>query len=252
MKTPRPARISSLSLAVFTASVIFRLTSLSAAEVIGSGHVVSETRNVSGFHGVELSSSGDVIVTQGDTEGLVIEAEDNILPLLETTVDAKGVLRLGFKEHSGSVSFKKPLIFKLSVKTLDKVVLAGSGDLRAASLTTDKLSIELPGSGDVTIGHLKTDTLKADVTGSGDLTLAGEARAQKIVFAGSGDYEATDLQTDDTTLEINGSAESKVWTNKSLVVEINGSGEVAYRGTPKLKKSINGSGEVHPLAEKKE
>ena len=250
MKTTLLFSMSSARTLLTLASAVCGVASLAAAEVVGSGHVVSETRAVSGFHGVDLQSSGDVVVTQGDTEGLVIDAEDNLLPLIESTVGADGILHLGMKPHTGSVTFHKPVIFKLAVKTLDKMVLAGSGDLRAASLSSDHLRIELPGSGGVTVDHLKAETVTAAIDGSGDIKLAGEAHGQKITIDGSGDYAAKDFQTDGTTLEINGSGNGQVWANGSLSVEINGSGDVGYRGDAKVNKSIHGSGEVHALDKK--
>ena len=231
-------------------SAVCGVASLAAAEVIGSGHVVSETRAVSGFHGVELQSSGDVIVTQGDTEGLVIDAEDNLLPLIDASVGADGILHLGMKPHTGSVTFHQPVIFKLAIKTLDKMVLAGSGGIRAASLSSDHLRIELPGSGGIAVDHLKAETVKADIGGSGNIKLAGEAHGQKVSINGSGDYEAKDFKTDTTSLEINGSGNGRVWADGSLAVEINGSGDVGYRGEAKLNKSVHGSGEVHALDKK--
>ena len=228
-------------------SLVCCVSSLAAAEVIGSGNVVSETRAVSGFHGVDLESSGDVAVTQGDTEGLVIEAEDNILPLLESTVDGDGILHLGVKPHSGGIRFSKPVKYKLAVKTLDKLKIAGSGDIHAPSLSGGRFQIKLPGSGNITVDHLQAETVAADIEGSGNIQLAGEARSQKITIDGSGDYKAKDFKTEDTSLQIDGSGSGTVWADGSLKVQINGSGEVGYRGNAKPSKQINGSGDVHPL-----
>ena len=239
---------STSSWATLTLSALLcGISSLAAAEVIGSGNVVSETRTVSGFHGVELQSSGDVAVTQGDTEGLVIEAEDNVLPLLVSTVDANGILHLGVKPRSGSVRFNKPVIYKLAVKTLDIMKIAGSGDIHSPSLSGGHLRIELPGSGNVTVDRLKAETVAAEIEGSGNIRLAGEAHSQKITIGGSGDYRAKDFKTDDTSLQIDGSGNGSVWADGSLKVEINGSGDVGYRGNAKPNQHVNGSGEVHPL-----
>ena len=250
MKTTLLLPIVSVRTLVALAAAVCGVASLAAAEVVGSDHVISETRSVSGFHGVELRGGGDVVVTQGDSEGLVIDAEDNILPLIESTVGGDGILHLGMKPHAGGVTFKKPVIFKLAVKTLDKVVIAGSGNFRTASLSSDHLRIELPGSGNVAVDRLKTETVTAEINGSGDVKLGGEARSQKVTIDGSGDYEAQDLKTDTTTLEINGSGDGQVWAEGTLAVEINGSGDVGYRGGAKLNKSVHGSGEVHPLEKK--
>src|SRR5687767_8419257 len=63
--------------------------------ITGSGRVTSETRAVSGITAIALEGLGEVVVQQGATEGLIIEAEDNLLPLITSTVE-NGTLRLAF------------------------------------------------------------------------------------------------------------------------------------------------------------
>lgn len=52
--------------------------------VVGSGNVASENRNVSSFTSIVLLGSAHVEVTFGQSESVSIEADDNILPLVET------------------------------------------------------------------------------------------------------------------------------------------------------------------------
>ena len=221
------------------------------ARTVGSGHLATETRHVSGFHAVDLESSGNVVITQGDTEGLTVEAEDNLLPLITTVVDGKGVLRLSFKPGE-SVQTTKTITFKLSAKLIDGVTLAGSGEIRADSLTVPgngKFAAAVPGSGNVTVGKLLAGSVRAALDGSGNIQLAGEAVSQKVSIDGSGDYETGNLKTHTAQVSINGSGGAKVSASDSLEIEINGSGDVGYYGKPDVKKSINGSGDVKALGE---
>ncbi len=48
--------------------------------VTGSGNVITETRDVSGFSRIEMLSSGEIVVRVGDVETLTISGEDNLLP----------------------------------------------------------------------------------------------------------------------------------------------------------------------------
>lgn len=229
------------------AAACLGLTNVAMAETtIGSGHVVSETRNVSGFHGIDLHGSGEVIVTQGDTEGLVIDAEDNLLPLIESTVGGDGVLRLGFKQHAGSIESKKEVVYKLAVKTLDRLEVEGSGSIRTEALSTATLKISLPGSGEVNVGRLTAKAVNVNVEGSGNIKLAGEASRLNLTIEGSGNCKTGRFKTDAAEVQIDGSGEAQVNASETLKVQINGSGEVSYHGNPKLTQEINGSGEVHP------
>jgi len=48
-----------------------------------SGVVISETRDVSGFDSVDVSTLGELTLIQGATESLVIEADDNLMPYVK-------------------------------------------------------------------------------------------------------------------------------------------------------------------------
>ena len=224
----------------------------SDARVVGSGHLATETRNVSGFHAVNLESSGDVVITQGDTEGLTVEAEDNLLPLIVTEVDGKGVLRLGFKPHE-SIQITRKITFKLSAKLINSLTIEGSGDVHADSLSVQdngKFAASVPGSGNISVGKLTAGSVQASLEGSGDIKLAGVADSQTVSIDGSGKYETADLHTRTAQVSINGSGDAKLSASAELKVEINGSGDGGYYGKPGVKQSINGSGEVKSLGER--
>src|SRR6476646_1705754 len=61
--------------------------------VKGNGQIRTQTRAVSGFAGVALGLPAEVEVRQGPSEGVTIEADDNLLPLIETKVE-DGVLEI--------------------------------------------------------------------------------------------------------------------------------------------------------------
>ena len=69
---------------------VFGLASVSAsacdwsvgAKESGSGNIESEARNVSSFTGVSLSLPARAEIVQCGSEGISIETDDNILPLI--------------------------------------------------------------------------------------------------------------------------------------------------------------------------
>lgn len=221
--------------------------------VVGSGNLKTETREVKGFHALDLSAFGNVVVTQGDTEGLTVEGEDNLLPLVTTEVDGKGTLHLGMKSGKGSVRATKPLTFKLATKGLDQVTISGSGNFDAQSLTEKEkgnLDVAVTGSGNVKIGTLSADGLKVSLQGSGTLTLGGSVNHQDVTLSGSGDYDTAELKTKTTTFKLSGSGDAEVWATDKLTVESSGSGDVSYYGKPTVEKHVSGSGSVDGLGDK--
>ena len=190
--------------------------------VTGSGQVVTETRQVSGFTAVDLSGSGEVIIEQGDTESLTIEADDNVQPRLTSEVSGS-TLKLG-KKRGFTINTQNPIRYRVTVEDLTGVAVSGSGSVRAQDMTLRMLAV--------------------DISGSGTVEISGSVVEQDIDVSGSGKYLAADLQSEKVTADIAGSGEVTVTVSRELIVDISGSGTVTYSGDPSVEESISGSGRL--------
>ncbi|HUS93979.1 MAG TPA: head GIN domain-containing protein [Patescibacteria group bacterium] len=213
----------------------------------GSGKVITEERVVSGFDKVHLSGSGEVTIIQGDSESLVIEVEDNILPLLESEVVA-GTLNLGPKENK-LVNATKPIKYTITMREVNGISSTGSGKINAAEIDAGVLGIELSGSGEVIITSLDANTINLDQTGSGNVGIGGQVTDQIINITGSGDYDAADLDSRIADVQISGSGQTVLRVEDVLDIEITGSGQVSYYGDPLVSSEITGSGKLEQLTD---
>ena len=213
--------------------------------VNGSGIIKTETRNVRGFTRISLSIPANVEVVQGKTESVTIEGDDNIVPLVETTVENEG-LKIRFAEKNMSVS-TKALRIVVNAKTIDELSVAGSGDLRAAKLQAATLKASIAGSGDVNIAVLDADTLTVSIAGSGNFFAGGKANTVETKIAGSGDLKIGKLEANSVKVSVAGSGDATVWAKESLKVSVAGSGDVKYYGDAKVSQSVAGSGSVKRL-----
>lgn len=236
--------------------------------VIGSGEIVTQTIDVSGFHHIMLEGFGDVFIEQGQTESLSVETDENILPLLDIHVRG-GELILGTK-NGVDMNPSKSITYTLTVQDLDAIKLggsgtfhvgslksgnftisvSGSGDVDTSSLTADKLSIELNGSGNIRVENIDVTTVDTSLQGSGNVNLEGKADTQKVRVGGSGNYLAGDLQTNAADVSVPGSADVTVWAEDELKIKVSGSGNIRYYGKPVIDQSISGSGNITSLGEK--
>lgn len=251
--------------------------------VRGSGHVVEEEREVSGFSGVELATPGNLHIEIGGEEELRIEAEDNLMQYFE--VEGNGRM-LKIKSRPGvSLRPTKPVHFYLTATELDTIVLSGSGDVTAPDLEGERISVTISGSGDVRTGDLDADKVEVRISGSGDMDISGsesreqevtisgsgdaeigdlnadrlkvrisgsgtldiqggEVEGQNVTLNGSGDYEARHLESDEADVRINGSGSMTIQVDERLEARIIGSGDVRYAGSPTVELSVTGSGDV--------
>ncbi len=241
------------SLLIFAISSIIML-SLSACTinvVTGNGHLTTQTVDVSGFDSVLFSGLGDVTIVQGSSEGLTIEAEDNIMPLIVTQVK-NGQLYIGFERQNWQdiVRPTKTLKFTLSVKNLNSIEISGVGSLTADSLKADNLTVKVGGAGGVTIKNLDATDLTAIMSGAGNVDVSGKVNTLDATLSGVGNFSCGNLQAATAKVNVTGAGGAKVWASENLDVTITGAGSVSYYGSPAISKNITGLGVLNQLGSK--
>jgi len=217
------------------------------AATTGSGKAATETREASGFAAISLRGDMDLVVRQGAREGVQVTADDNLLPLLQTAVEARGDQRtLVIQWPRGeTIRSRTKTVVTVDVIKLTALASAGSGDIRVEALKTPELALSISGSSDAKLMKLDTEQLRVSISGSGDVTASGKAARLDLSIAGSGNVGMRELAADDVDISIAGSGDAGVQAGKTLAVAIAGSGDVEYSGAAVLtKSSIAGSGRV--------
>jgi hypothetical protein len=141
------AGMAFLLLLVLTAAACSPVMTIGLGDgVRGSGNMITETRDVSDFSGVQLMTSGNATITVGEANSLTIEAEDNIMPLLTSEVRS-GVLELGTASNT-SISTSRGWQYTITVESLDLLEITGSGDATVNGTVDSNLRVQIAGSGD--------------------------------------------------------------------------------------------------------
>jgi len=210
----------------------------------GSGNVINQSQNVSGFNQVALSGIGTLMITQGNQESLTIEAEDNLMPYIKTSVNNN---KLSISLERGMPIPTKPVIFHLTVKDLNTIDISGSGKIQSNNLKANSLTINSNGAGEGNLTNLNVNTLKIIISGAGRLFLSGSANTQDISISGAGQYNANDLNSKAATITINGAGKGTIRVSDSLNAIVNGAGQISYIGSPKVSQQINGAGSINQI-----
>jgi hypothetical protein len=211
--------------------------------VRGNGHVSKEERQVSSFHRVKVEGSMNVYLAPGPAKAAVIEADDNIIPLVELKEeDGRLIVRL---KRGYSISSSKELNVYLTTPEINEVSLSGSGDIKLTDKFTSTADVKmaLSGSGNIR-GEITAPAVKASISGSGDMDLKGETKDVNISIAGSGNFRGDNLMSENAEISIAGSGNVDVFASVKLNAKIAGSGDVNYKGTPQVSSSVAGSGTV--------
>lgn len=211
----------------------------------GNGNVSTEERTVGTFAGVKSSGSFDLYVSSG-TQSLKIEAEENLLPYIETYVDGD-VLHVDTKDHVWLRNNRKIKIY-VSAPSYRVIHSSGSGDIIGQNKIThaERIDVGVTGSADINL-DLDAPEIETEISGSGDANLKGEARKFTGEINGSGSIKAMDLKTEETDIKIAGSGDAEVYASVKLHVKVAGSGDVKYKGGAQVSSNIAGGGKVTKL-----
>lgn len=212
-----------LAYTLLAALAIATVSLAACGNVVGSGNVKTETRNVSGFSGVSLSGAGALNIAQTGTESLSITAEDNILPVITTQV-VNNQLEIGYQSGT-TIQPTKPVIFNVTVKTLDTLDISGAGNVTATGITATALTINL--------------------SGAGNISISGTTQSQDVSLSGAGSYSARDLTSQNATVHLSGVGKATVTVSGTLDATVSGAGNVTYYGNPtNVKQNISGVGSI--------
>jgi hypothetical protein len=216
----------------------------------GSGNVITETREVSGFDSITLDYPAQVFITQGAEESLKVEADDDFLPGLQTSVRGN-TLEIFYKVPNGSRINPTDLVrITIVVRELKDVEFNSAGELTIDGLETDELKISINGAGNLELKDIAARDLEIDLSGAGSMTASGEADKLSVNISGFGDYKGADLQSITASVSISGAGSATVWVEDDLDAQVSGAGSINYYGSPAVTKQIGGLGSVTKAGDK--
>ncbi|MEZ4984323.1 MAG: head GIN domain-containing protein [Saprospiraceae bacterium] len=180
----------------------------------------------------------------GNQQSVSITAQQNIIDLIETTVDG-GVWKI---KTAKNIYAHAPIRLNITVPYLDFVGLSGSGGIFSDGTFrhTGAVKLAISGSGDIRFNTTATE-ISGAVSGSGDIELGGTCEQLSLRISGSGDIHTLALKAEEVDVHISGSGDIRTQASESLEVAISGSGDVYYQGSPKVHSRISGSGDLRSL-----
>lgn len=235
MKTIKLSIIIAVVLIFTTTSCIDDLT------VRGNGIAETEGRIVNAFSEVTSEGAFDVHITNGPEFEVVLNAETNILPYIETDVN-RGKLRVHIRGLR-NVQNRLPMEVYVTMPRLNGIKQSGSGVITTDYFKSGLLDLVVSGSGRI---ETATDASNIDavISGSGRLIISGDTHDANFDVSGSGRIDAYDLTINNCKAFISGSGNMRVLVNRYLDATISGSGNIFYIGNPQIETRISGSGSV--------
>ncbi|MEO8719725.1 MAG: head GIN domain-containing protein [Ginsengibacter sp.] len=212
----------------------------------GDGNLKTEVREVSGFTSLSSRGSIEVQINYGNTNNIKVEADENLLPYIETTVD-DGTLLVQFKKNLNLKPRSKMVVY-VSMNKIKNLQLSGSGNINGTGEfgSDEQTKVNISGSGNINLNSVSFKDAELNISGSGNIELKkGNVENLKASVSGSGNIDCSGVTSQNVVVKISGSGNASVNVNKDLSASINGSGNVYYKGkATNITTKVAGSGKA--------
>src|SRR5688572_4479854 len=123
-------------------------TAFVGTSIKGSGDLVKEKRSRSGFTGIDAGGSIKRDVIKGDAFDVEVEADDNIIALVETKVSGN-TLEIQMKD--GYSCSNSTVHVTVRLPKLEGLGLSGASHAKAIGINTERLTVDISGASDLTL-----------------------------------------------------------------------------------------------------
>lgn len=206
--------------------------------ISGNGNVVEETRDVSDFTGVHVSSGIDVNISQGDAFEVVVEADENLHEVILT--ELKGSL-LVVKTDRVSIRRAAGKQVHVTMPELKELKISSAGDcVGKTPFTCDALDLSISSAGDLSL-EVEADRINVDISSSGDARLSGSTGFLDVSLSSAGDLDAFDLVARKVEVDVSSAGDARVHATEEISMDVSSAGNIYYRGDARVVHSRSSS-----------
>ncbi len=224
--------------------VVLALTSTSCIvgawdnRVSGNGNVEEETRDISGFTGLMISSGIDVILSEGDNFEVRVVADENLMEVIETSLNGK-MLEVGTdRVNIRNAKSKKVYV---TLPKLTDLKISSAGDCEGQNLFhCDHLELGISSAGDLSL-EVEASRIDLGISSSGDARLAGKADVFNASLSSAGDLHAFDLVAGQVKVDVSSAGDARVYATDEISMSASSAGNIHYRGDARVIKSSKSS-----------
>ncbi len=214
----------------------------SCSYTTGSGRIVNEKRSATNFTGINASNNIDVEIRIGQEVNIAVEADDNIIKHIITSVN-DGVLDIRITNlHNFNTSHTKVYV---TMPVLKSIAAQASASVKVVDVIKydGKLNFTATSSADID-AQVDAPEIYAEANSSGSINLKGRTKNYTAEVSSSADINSFNLLSENTTVSANSSGSADVFASVNLTADASSSGDITYDGAAAVKKSVSSSGSV--------
>jgi hypothetical protein len=204
----------------------------------------TETRQVSNFKGIKVSTGIDLYITMGTVEEVKIVADDEIIDDLITEVK-DGTLKIYMKQsnnwfnwNSGNQTRKA----YVTVKELQEIHASSGSDVQSENtLNGESLKVSASSGSEINLDiHYKNFSL--DTSSGSDAKISGKTKNFEVEASSGSDIKAQDLESTICKVKVSSGSDATVNVTDELYANASSGADVYYYGNPQTKDINESSG----------
>jgi hypothetical protein len=225
-------------------ALVFASCKLDIKTIVGSGNVVSQTRNVgSGFTKVSASHGLEVSVEQADQASVIVEADDNLQGHIITKVE-NGILVITCDYNNfTNVAAKR---VKVTMPTISGLEAQAGCDLKSNGvLHSDDMELKTSSGSGLNV-NIESDKVIAESSSGSHMSIEGKALSLDISSSSGSENDAGKLLVNDVKAQASSGSNLTVHPILSLDASASSGGSITYNKAPQknLIKTENSGGSI--------
>jgi hypothetical protein len=217
---------------------------IAGSRVKGSGNIITENRNETGFSNIDVSGDIDVYIKQDSTSSVKVEADDNILEYIE--VHTEGSTLEIYTENNIRLKPSHKIKVYVSNPEYKELQVSGASSIRSENEITspDGLHVDISGASE---GRLEVNAPKVSVnlTGASNASIKGKTKDFEGGASGASKIRGFDLLSENADVDASGASHIEIYASVKIDGQASGASSVDYKGNAQSSVEKSGASSVN-------
>jgi hypothetical protein len=216
---------------IIVASAIILLGEWQPTNIVGSGNLITQQKDFSGFSAIQVSSGFKVEISKSSFYSISITADDNIIDYIQVSKTGK-TLHVGLQRGSYQST---TLQVEIGLPELNSLELSGgtSGTAEGFS-SSEPFVVELSGASKLEMQDINVGDFEVELSGASRLTAEGSGNDLLSIVSGASNLDLTNFPIINSDLSISGASQATVNLDGTLDATVSGASSLYYIGEPTM------------------
>ena len=203
----------------------------------------TQTRTVSAFSKISVSSGIDLFLTQGNQEQVRVEADTDVIDQIITRVEGE-TLKIYIKNRNNwNWGWNQVRRVYVTFDDLTDLDASAGSDVKAdGPIKTDQIRIAASSGSDIEITNLKAQKVRVEASSGADADVSGETDNLSADSSSGSDIDCSNMVCKNCEASASSGSDIVVNVTESLNAHASSGGDISYTGNPRQKNIDESSG----------